>query len=153
MTRMNSQEGTMNHFNRVACSCLMLCTLPLLCQEPSENAASSQTEAPAQRVAAPSPSATVAELEHQGDMLRSQKDYLDALDYYRAAAQKSDSAILHNKIGVSLLLLKRETEARREFERSIRMDGKYPERSEEHTSELQSPDHLVCRLLLEKKKI
>src|SRR5207244_11071453 len=26
-------------------------------------------------------------------------------------------------------------------------------RSEEHTSELQSPDHLVCRLLLEKKKI
>src|SRR5258708_2563667 len=26
-------------------------------------------------------------------------------------------------------------------------------RSEEHTSELQSPDHLVCRLLLEKKHI
>src|SRR5258708_10071089 len=25
-------------------------------------------------------------------------------------------------------------------------------RSEEHTSELQSPDHLVCRLLLQKKK-
>src|SRR5207244_5275169 len=31
----------------------------------------------------------------------------------------------------------------------IRKDGG---RSEEHTSELQSPDHLVCRLLLEKKK-
>src|SRR5690348_18458529 len=28
-----------------------------------------------------------------------------------------------------------------------------PPRSEEHTSELQSPVHLVCRLLLEKKKI
>src|SRR5437762_5111416 len=28
-----------------------------------------------------------------------------------------------------------------------------PERSEEHTSELQSPMYLVCRLLLEKKKI
>src|SRR5690348_18103596 len=27
------------------------------------------------------------------------------------------------------------------------------QRSEEHTSELQSPVHLVCRLLLEKKKI
>src|SRR5258708_28357625 len=26
-----------------------------------------------------------------------------------------------------------------------------PTRSEEHTSELQSPDHLVCRLLLEEK--
>src|SRR5258708_21778754 len=32
-------------------------------------------------------------------------------------------------------------------------DGERREiRSEEHTSELQSPDHLVCRLLLEKKK-
>src|SRR5258708_18692877 len=30
--------------------------------------------------------------------------------------------------------------------------GRRVERSEEHTSELQSPDHLVCRLLLEKKK-
>src|SRR5258708_24444241 len=29
----------------------------------------------------------------------------------------------------------------------------YDVRSEEHTSELQSPDHLVCRLLLEKKKM
>src|SRR5258708_29796285 len=29
---------------------------------------------------------------------------------------------------------------------------KFFKRSEEHTSELQSPDHLVCRLLLEKKK-
>src|SRR5258708_24472682 len=28
-----------------------------------------------------------------------------------------------------------------------------PSRSEEHTSELQSPDHLVCRLLLEKKNL
>src|SRR5438552_11774984 len=26
-------------------------------------------------------------------------------------------------------------------------------RSEEHTSELQSPDHIVCRLLLEKKNV
>src|SRR5947208_12081836 len=32
------------------------------------------------------------------------------------------------------------------------MSGGENRRSEEHTSELQSPDHLVCRLLLEKKK-
>src|SRR5258708_21478308 len=31
-------------------------------------------------------------------------------------------------------------------------NGRLETRSEEHTSELQSPDHLVCRLLLEKKK-
>src|SRR5258708_20563893 len=33
-----------------------------------------------------------------------------------------------------------------------RKEGIVEKRSEEHTSELQSPDHLVCRLLLEKKK-
>src|SRR5690348_17959281 len=32
------------------------------------------------------------------------------------------------------------------------VSGFLPQRSEEHTSELQSPVHLVCRLLLEKKK-
>src|SRR5258708_24928467 len=32
------------------------------------------------------------------------------------------------------------------------LTGHIMTRSEEHTSELQSPDHLVCRLLLEKKK-
>src|SRR5258708_4333029 len=37
-------------------------------------------------------------------------------------------------------------------QRMPRMDGVVFLRSEEHTSELQSPDHLVCRLLLEKKK-
>src|SRR5438552_11221552 len=34
----------------------------------------------------------------------------------------------------------------------VSLDARGPSRSEEHTSELQSPDHLVCRLLLEKKK-
>src|SRR5258708_19756490 len=33
----------------------------------------------------------------------------------------------------------------------ISRSGLSGSRSEEHTSELQSPDHLVCRLLLEKK--
>src|SRR5437899_3521391 len=35
----------------------------------------------------------------------------------------------------------------------IAVDGDHVARSEEHTSELQSLRHLVCRLLLEKKKI
>src|SRR5207244_5847196 len=35
-------------------------------------------------------------------------------------------------------------------EQALYMRFKADERSEEHTSELQSPDHLVCRLLLEK---
>src|SRR3989442_11588391 len=36
---------------------------------------------------------------------------------------------------------------------AIRASGHQPVRSEEHTSELQSRPHLVCRLLLEKKKM
>src|SRR3989442_10978955 len=39
---------------------------------------------------------------------------------------------------------------RDQFQRQRRADA---HRSEEHTSELQSRPHLVCRLLLEKKKI
>src|SRR5690348_17537996 len=35
----------------------------------------------------------------------------------------------------------------------IFMSARSRKRSEEHTSELQSPVHLVCRLLLEKKKL
>src|SRR2546426_8586636 len=44
--------------------------------------------------------------------------------------------------------------ARRRSKGSIVMPdgGSYSTRSEEHTSELQSPCNLVCRLLLEKKK-
>src|SRR5258708_24925838 len=42
------------------------------------------------------------------------------------------------------------------YGRLVRSDRRFyqqsVDRSEEHTSELQSPDHLVCRLLLEKKK-
>src|SRR5947208_10952904 len=44
------------------------------------------------------------------------------------------------------------SEVRRMQEARRRLPGFLPIRSEEHTSELQSPDHLVCRLLLEKKK-
>src|SRR5947208_8083004 len=39
---------------------------------------------------------------------------------------------------------------RNTLRKKIRMLGIEVLRSEEHTSELQSPDHLVCRLLLEK---
>src|SRR5258708_14233920 len=41
-------------------------------------------------------------------------------------------------------------QTRHDFLRVIEAQSRL--RSEEHTSELQSPDHLVCRLLLEKKK-
>src|SRR5256885_3848581 len=43
-------------------------------------------------------------------------------------------------------------ERRQERDADLRSDAADARRSEEHTSELQSPCNLVCRLLLEKKK-
>ncbi len=80
-----------------------------------------------QRVEPPSENATAMQLEGQGDTFRGQKLYLDSIDYYRAAIKKADSAALHNKIGISLLLLRRDSEARKEFERAVHMDKNYPE--------------------------
>src|SRR5258708_15107284 len=62
------------------------------------------------------------------------------------------------QVSVGLLLVfsrpQPETEPLRSLEfRHCHADVvEHVDRSEEHTSELQSPDHLVCRLLLEKKK-
>src|SRR5689334_24647035 len=45
------------------------------------------------------------------------------------------------------------TTAERSAPRNTAAERPAPWRSEEHTSELQSQFHLVCRLLLEKKKV
>jgi tetratricopeptide (TPR) repeat protein len=79
------------------------------------------------RVPPPPQNATVAELEQQGDDLRAQKAFLDSIDYYRAAMKKADSAALHNKAGISFLLLERGVEAKKEFQRAIQMDKTYAE--------------------------
>src|SRR5690625_6170383 len=70
-------------------------------------------------------------------------------------------ALTFAKEGATVILNGRREEKLREVEKEIG-DGKAivipadltveSERSEEHTSELQSRGHLVCRLLLEKKK-
>src|SRR3712207_7190165 len=44
------------------------------------------------------------------------------------------------------------SEAKTVYDQSKREDRNFNGRSEEHTSELQSRQYLVCRLLLEKKK-
>src|SRR3712207_8457535 len=43
--------------------------------------------------------------------------------------------------------------ARDDHERGVERGDAHEQRSEEHTSELQSRQYLVCRLLLEKKKV
>src|SRR5438874_13129161 len=79
------------------------------------------------RAEPPSKDASAADLEESGDQLRAQNDYADAIDYYRVAMSKADSAALHNKVGIAYLGLLRHDEARKEFKRSIKMDRNYAE--------------------------
>lgn len=74
----------------------------------------------------PAPDATVTDLDARGDQLRTQKLYLDAMDYYRAALAKSPhSASLLNKIGITELMMQRYREAKKSFEQSIKADRKF----------------------------
>lgn len=101
---------------------LLALALPFRAQEPS--AADSTATL---RVPPPPENAEPAELEQQGDQLRGQKAYLDSIDYYRAAMKKDDSAVLHNKVGMCLLQLRRDSDAKREFERAIKANKEYAE--------------------------
>src|SRR3712207_8225991 len=55
-------------------------------------------------------------------------------------------------VQVAALAERRDAEVGRRHAANAREEGQRVRRSEEHTSELQSRQYLVCRLLLEKKK-
>src|SRR5437764_6609895 len=57
---------------------------------------------------------------------------------------------LLERLGFSTFKIVNQASVAFQCEPNPSLEGKY--RSEEHTSELQSPMYLVCRLLLEKKK-
>jgi tetratricopeptide (TPR) repeat protein len=87
-----------------------------------------QIAPPMSQVQPPPKDATAAELEKQGDELRAQKAYLDALDYFHAALAKSpDNPQVLNKIGIVELLLQRYREATKNFEQALKKDRKFAE--------------------------
>jgi tetratricopeptide (TPR) repeat protein len=78
---------------------------------------------PFRRAEPPAPSASPEELEGRGDQLRSEKNYLDAMDYYLAAGDKAGvKANLLNKMGICDLMLQRYKDARRNFSRAVKAD-------------------------------
>jgi len=78
---------------------------------------------PVRRAEPPPATASAVELEQRGDQLRSDKSYLDALDYYEAAVSRaSATAALMNKMGICNLMLQRYKEARKNFNRAIKLD-------------------------------
>lgn len=88
-----------------------------------------QPSSPSQVTALPVPdkNASAAELEEQGDDLRSQKHYLDSIDFYEAALAKQPTALLWNKEGMSYLLLQRPEKATKCFDHAIKADKQAPE--------------------------
>jgi tetratricopeptide (TPR) repeat protein len=119
----------MGRFSSFGTLMVLASLLPLSAQQPSVTPApTARPEAGSLlRIPPPQENASPADLEDQGDSLRSAKAYLDSIDYYRAAMKKADSAALHNKTGISLFLLRRDKDARKEYERAIKLDKAYPE--------------------------
>src|SRR5947208_10496175 len=72
--------------------------------------------------------------------------------YPEASADRCTAALLLDVDPVGLVRTRRGPSGEGGMLDQYVNDRPYVARSEEHTSELQSPDHLVCRLLLEKKK-
>ena len=112
--------------------CFALLPLPALAQNPlvpPVPASDDTATAPPQllRAAPPSANASAEELETRGDILRAEKAYADAIDYYRAALAKKESAALHNKSGIAQLLMLHYDKAKKEFERAIKRDPFYAE--------------------------
>ena len=75
----------------------------------------------------PDPNASAKDLEERGDVLRAQKRYLDALDFYAAAIAKHPTALLWNKEGMSYLFLQKYPEATKCFSRAIKAEKNAPE--------------------------
>ena len=108
---------------------LTLSILPALLVAPLQAQNLEQLEVgppPLHRAEPPAPGASAKELESRGDELQSEKYYLDAIDYYRAALGKDPrNAVVINKIGMQELLLHRWRAARKSFQEAIKVDRKY----------------------------
>jgi tetratricopeptide (TPR) repeat protein len=108
----------------LVCTVLVLAAGPVVAQSSSDQL---QVEPPpARKAAPPAPDTPLEQLEAKGDHLRSEKAYLDALDYYRAALAKSPNhAHLLNKAGITELMMQRYKDARKHFEKSIKNDREF----------------------------
>jgi tetratricopeptide (TPR) repeat protein len=105
---------------------LAISTVPAMWAQTSTSEMVQVSPPTIRRAEPPDKTASAQELEKRGDELRSQKAYLDALDYYRAALSKNpDSASIYNKAGISELLMQRYKEAGKDFEHAVRLDHQY----------------------------
>jgi tetratricopeptide (TPR) repeat protein len=108
---------------RISSVLLLFCALLAL---PAPSQSTEQLEVgppPLHRAEPPATGASPEELERRGDDLRTNKNFLDAIDYYRVALKGvPGNASILNKIGICQLLLHRLHESKKTLERAIRAD-------------------------------
>jgi len=81
---------------------------------------------PVHRVDPPPPGASPEELEQRGDDLRTDKNWLDALDYYQASLKGAPAnASLLNRMGICQIQLHRLRESKKTLERAVRIDHRF----------------------------
>jgi tetratricopeptide (TPR) repeat protein len=111
---------------RISSAALFFCALLALPLQAQNTEQLEVGPPPLHRVDPPAPGATPEELEQRGDELRTDKNFLDAVDYYQAALRGAPgSASVFNKIGISQLMMQRYKEAKKSFERAIKADRKH----------------------------
>ena len=117
----------------LALLCLSACALAQTSQPPQDYAREMRddtvvtTPQEVHRVAPPSMDLTVEQLEEKGDELRGEKNFADAIDYFSAAIDKKASAPLYNKRGMSKAGMMRFEDARKDFEKALKLDKTYAE--------------------------
>ncbi len=103
--------------------------LPLLLSSQDVSQTVSVTPPPTRKIERPPADANAADLEERGDQLRSEKAYLDALDYYQAALKqlpKGHSAcMVLNKVGITQFQMQRYEESKKTYEKAIKNDKTY----------------------------
>src|SRR5258708_8174644 len=109
-----------------AVALLFFCALLVLPLQAQNNEQVEVGPPPLPRADPPAPGASPEELEQRGDELRTEKNFLDAIDYYQAALKGAPgNASLFNKIGICQLMMQRYKNAKRSFEHTIRADRKH----------------------------
>jgi tetratricopeptide (TPR) repeat protein len=107
----------------VVLSSVFLVALPALAQN------SEQVQVgppPLHRAEPPAPGATADELEKRGDELRTDKNYLDAYEYYAAALRKEpNNSVVLNKAGICEMMMQRFKDARKTLERAVKADKQH----------------------------
>ena len=111
-------------WNRISFALLLVVSVVLAVPLQAQNTEMVQVgPPPLHRADPPAPGATAEELEERGDRLRTDKNYLDAVDYYQAALQKGPATSnLLNKIGICQMMLQRFKESKKALERAIVAD-------------------------------